>query len=438
MILAQSWTVSLSATVLLAAVATLGYLFGRRRQESSAGSRDNMRHEIMRALAVAQELETIAYRLRKNMALHVPAIVRFNNRLHRWERSGEISWHELCNQADELLKPALRLSTEISHAHADLLQQMTHLSMFAELSTDPLTGVSNRRAFDDSLVKLLAEHEGSKSPLSIAMLDLDHFKRINDQQGHLAGDRVLQDLTQLLKVCLREGDILARYGGEEFVVIMPQTPLRSAGDLAQRMRARIEGKLATTISIGVAANTASETATSLLSRADAAMYTAKNQGRNCVCLHEGSTGRIVTIRTTSAAPADEKPAADDNPAPQADSSAPPDADHPEVSVLHGEGRPCISCNYCEEVCPAGIMPHLIHKHLYADDIEEADATRVDLCVECGLCSYVCPSKIDLMNQFVEAKKVISAEQEEVRKEQQRQEELRQKEAEQESAEEKNL
>ena len=84
------------------------------------------------------------------------------------------------------------------------------------------------------------------------------------------------------------------------------------------------------------------------------------------------------------------------------------------------------------------MPHLIHKHLYADDIEEADATRVDLCVECGLCSYVCPSKIDLMNQFVEAKKVISAEQEEVRKEQQRQEELRQKEAEQESAEEKNL
>jgi diguanylate cyclase (GGDEF)-like protein len=303
MMLAEIWSMSFPATVLLAAVATLGYLVGRRRREPESPSRANTRHEILRALGVAQELETIAYRLRKSMAFHVPAIVRFNNRLKRWENSNEISWQELCDRADELLKPALRLSTEISHAYADLLQQMTHLSAFAELTTDPLTGVTNRRAFDDTLEKLLAAHEGQELPLAVAMVDLDHFKRLNDEQGHLAGDRVLQDLVQLLKPCLREGDVLARFGGEEFVVLMPHTPLGSAGNIAQRMRARVEDKLASTISLGVAASASGETSTSLLSRADAALYKAKSEGRNRVCLHEGPSGRIATLRTAAAAPA---------------------------------------------------------------------------------------------------------------------------------------
>ncbi|MBN1359047.1 MAG: 4Fe-4S dicluster domain-containing protein [Sedimentisphaerales bacterium] len=80
-----------------------------------------------------------------------------------------------------------------------------------------------------------------------------------------------------------------------------------------------------------------------------------------------------------------------------------------TTAMRGERRPCISCNACEEVCPAGISPHLIHKYLYRDLVEEAAAARVDLCVECGLCSYVCPSKIDLRAQFVEAKNGIARE-----------------------------
>jgi Na+-transporting NADH:ubiquinone oxidoreductase subunit A len=94
-----------------------------------------------------------------------------------------------------------------------------------------------------------------------------------------------------------------------------------------------------------------------------------------------------------------------------------------TTAVRGELRPCISCNYCEEVCPAGIMPYLIHKYLYADLIEEVEQARVDLCVECGLCSYVCPSKIDLRTQFIEAKALIAKEKEEIRQEQLRQEEL---------------
>lgn len=106
-----------------------------------------------------------------------------------------------------------------------------------------------------------------------------------------------------------------------------------------------------------------------------------------------------------------------------------------TTAMRGEGRPCISCNFCEEVCPAGIIPHLIHKYLYRDLVEEVDSARVDLCVECGLCSFVCPSKIDLRQQFIDAKALIEQERQEVLKEQQRQERMRQQEAARKAAEE---
>jgi Na(+)-translocating NADH:ubiquinone oxidoreductase A subunit len=77
--------------------------------------------------------------------------------------------------------------------------------------------------------------------------------------------------------------------------------------------------------------------------------------------------------------------------------------------VRGERRPCVSCGFCEDVCPAGIMPHLIHKYLYADDIDGAERMRIDLCIECGLCSYVCPAKLELRQQFVEAKEQMRLE-----------------------------
>lgn len=85
-----------------------------------------------------------------------------------------------------------------------------------------------------------------------------------------------------------------------------------------------------------------------------------------------------------------------------------------TTAVRGEGRPCISCGYCEEVCPAGIMPYQLHKYLYSDLIEEADQAGIHHCVECGLCSFVCPSKIELREQFREAKRVIEQEKKEVK------------------------
>ena len=80
-----------------------------------------------------------------------------------------------------------------------------------------------------------------------------------------------------------------------------------------------------------------------------------------------------------------------------------------TTALKGEHRPCVSCSFCEEVCPAGIMPHLIHKLLYQDELEQAEQARIDLCVECGLCSFVCPSKLDLRREFIEGKRTIQEE-----------------------------
>lgn len=308
MILAQTWSLSFSASMLLAVVATVGYVLGRRRLGAGANNRANNRHEILRALAVAHELESIAYRLQKSLDAHVPAVLKFNARLKRFESASNISWHELCDRADEVLKPALRLSTEISHAYAEILQQMTHLATFAELRSDPLTGVSNRRAFDESLEAVIAQRSRYETPFSVAMLDIDFFKRVNDDQGHLQGDRVLQELAELLRSCVRDCDMLARYGGEEFVILMPHTELPGACLLSERIRATVQEKMSITVSMGLATALPEDTSSNLLSRADAALYLAKGAGRNCVYFHEGPPGRIVGIKVAPHDPAGPQPA----------------------------------------------------------------------------------------------------------------------------------
>lgn len=154
--------------------------------------------------------------------------------------------------------------------------------------TDPLTGIANRRAFTLRLHaewKRLARHQ---RPLSLLMIDVDHFKRYNDRYGHPAGDQVLTRLVKLVGSALREHDLLARYGGEEFAVILPESDAAAAEAVAQRVRSAVAGAAwplrAVTVSIGVA--TALPTTTlemnSLVIAADEALYAAKAAGRDQV------------------------------------------------------------------------------------------------------------------------------------------------------------
>jgi diguanylate cyclase len=122
---------------------------------------------------------------------------------------------------------------------------------------------------------------------AVAMFDIDHFKKVNDVEGHLHGDHVLQGLARLLDDLARETDVVTRYGGEEFVIIMPETGLQGACIFAERVRTAVATQMQITLSCGVAESLDGDTQDSLLVRADQALYEAKASGRNAVFRHNG-------------------------------------------------------------------------------------------------------------------------------------------------------
>ncbi|MEY4577449.1 MAG: hypothetical protein RL701_2152 [Pseudomonadota bacterium] len=158
-------------------------------------------------------------------------------------------------------------------------------------TTDSLTGLLNRRAFMDWAGRELKRAVRHQDPMSVVLLDVDHFKHINDHHGHAAGDLVLGSMGKLLAATVRNSDVIARWGGEEFVLALPSTPLSGAIELAERARAEIEcanisvtpgQRIPVTASFGVAELRGSETMELLIDRADRAMYEAKSAGRNRV------------------------------------------------------------------------------------------------------------------------------------------------------------
>lgn len=158
-------------------------------------------------------------------------------------------------------------------------------------TTDYLTGVSNRLHFSQLLQSAMAKSREHGWPLSLVLLDLDHFKQINDRHGHDAGDHVLVSVTQRLDANLREGDVLARWGGEEFIVLLPKTPLAEAKRLAQQLlqavrQQPIEGVGVVSFSAGVSQWREGEPEQRWIKRADVALYRAKDQGRAQVCAWE--------------------------------------------------------------------------------------------------------------------------------------------------------
>ncbi|MCY1405446.1 putative diguanylate cyclase YdaM [compost metagenome] len=155
---------------------------------------------------------------------------------------------------------------------------------------DPLTGLANRAAWSERLDKELLDRRHSGADLLLAMLDLDHFKHINDNYGHLAGDKVLKIVANELRKRLRPTDFIARFGGEEFVLLVPATPLGTGVKLAEALRGAVEAcpfhfksePVTVTVSIGITAFKPGERSEQVLQRADQALYRAKNAGRNRV------------------------------------------------------------------------------------------------------------------------------------------------------------
>jgi two-component system cell cycle response regulator len=166
-----------------------------------------------------------------------------------------------------------------------------HEEIYRMTIIDGLTGVFNKRYFLEALGRELARAQRYNRPLSILMFDIDHFKRVNDSYGHLAGDYVLQSLARVISTRARREEIFARYGGEEFVILLPETQKDGAMELAEQLRKRVAShtfvfeaeEIPVTVSIGVAmVQDESIPENELIRRADEKLYLAKSEGRNCV------------------------------------------------------------------------------------------------------------------------------------------------------------
>ncbi len=159
-------------------------------------------------------------------------------------------------------------------------------------NVDELTGLLNRSALSRDLERIPALTKKEPRLVSIAMIDLDHFKKVNDDFGHLFGDYVLETMAQLFCDCLRPGDEVYRYGGEEFLVLLPETNLKKAASVLERLRGLVcaseiadeENRTTVTVSIGVAQLSKGESPDEAIQRADEALYRAKEAGRNRVVL----------------------------------------------------------------------------------------------------------------------------------------------------------
>lgn len=196
------------------------------------------------------------------------------------------------------------LEDRLNESKSELKALQTNLkNARSEARTDGLTGVNNRKAFDEILAEQIEQAKNSKSPLCLVIGDIDHFKAFNDTWGHRTGDQVLKLVASCLKSGVREGDFVARYGGEEFAVVMPASSLEGAEHVANRVREAVQArelmKRSTgeslgrvTMSMGISIFHPGDNSASLIERADANLYVAKKSGRNRVVV-EGDAKPVI-------------------------------------------------------------------------------------------------------------------------------------------------
>jgi len=280
--------------------AIFGFLVGgiRRRDKKRNSTNDQ---DMRRAKVIVHEFEGIARQLSQAMRDHQRSVVRFKERVSAAsEGRRDTDWDDLAAESEQILKPTLALADEVARAYDQLRQQSSLLMNLQESRIDPLTGVGNRRMFNDTLETQFAMFRRYGNPFSLVLLDVDHFKQINDTKGHLFGDQVLSQLGSQVIAAVRETDYVSRYGGEEFVILMPETELEGAAGFADRLRIKIADNSGITVSVGVTSTEHFTTSTELLEAADQALYEAKDAGRNCVFSHSEQGCEAVTTMASAA------------------------------------------------------------------------------------------------------------------------------------------
>jgi len=237
---------------------------------------------------IAVRAHESAYRACRNLALHEQALQHLEA-AERLKRSRAIAQLRAQSLLFVTRTEAQRDRESAERAQAEALRHQEQAQLHAaEAERDPLTGLGNRRHLDRRCAELLPPLQRLRTPLALAVLDIDHFKRVNDRHGHAVGDRVLTAVAQLLRENSRASDVLARHGGEEFVIVLPGMTCERAAEVCERLRDRIQSQDWTlcggpsegiTVSIGLACAPLYDQAW-LIHAADLALYRAKHAGRN--------------------------------------------------------------------------------------------------------------------------------------------------------------
>ncbi len=290
----------LPVTAALAAIALIGYLFGQRTRQSQSHQADpQLFGELSRAREVAKELRQIAQRIRTDVALHQTSIEQFNQRVQVLESDASVdAWQKLSAEAESLLAPTMKLTSNLSLAYDQLRKQSSQLMNFAGSRTDPVTGVHNRRALEEQLEVQFSLHEENNSRFALTLISLEvpaNTENDTEQQTDL-----LPVFAELLEASARNTDFVARYSNDEFVVLMPQTSLAGANVFSQRLLNRATEQFHGLVFGGIVEVQMNDSPQQLLRRADSALYSARANGRSCLYQHNG-----ISIRRQEANPGGE-------------------------------------------------------------------------------------------------------------------------------------
>jgi diguanylate cyclase len=249
--------------------------------------------ELRRAREVLSRLHEVAAKVAADVGDHSSRVEEINEELSTI-KDGDTD--VVVGAVAKLVEANNAMQQRLASAEVKL-QEQTRLveSASVEARTDPLTGLANRRALDDALAARVAEFQDTGRGFSMVMIDVDKFKRFNDQHGHAAGDEVLRRLAHVLRKNSRDTDLAARFGGEEFCMVFPHESVQDSVKHAERVRQAIAAMkiyfeataLNVTASFGVAQFTAGETAHAVIKRADEALYASKAEGRNCTHWNDG-------------------------------------------------------------------------------------------------------------------------------------------------------
>jgi diguanylate cyclase len=273
----------------------VGFFLARSRPHEAHPEQQAAERERKATLRVLVELIESIEQMRGNVECHNTEIRQTAERVDNMQASGEMEIFKqvLLTQMASVLTSNRRLQTDLictRYRMEEQTQEIDHARR--EARTDTLTSVGNRKAYDEKLDVLLATWERLRDPFVLILIDLDHFKRINDSHGHQAGDHVLEKVGGWLKGWVREGDFVGRYGGDEFAILLPHTDLATGMQRAEAIRRQVSEQasrvtfrgeqVSLSFSIGVAACHDGDTTETLVHRADRALYRSKQFGRNQV------------------------------------------------------------------------------------------------------------------------------------------------------------